>query len=160
MAVQELCKKIKIEQFLIFYLDGEKFAFPVLNLNGVVGMPQVSPQNKIVDLIVLRIKDQIVPVFHLKPTLNLSEIEYNEKACVVLIQVKNKTESHFIGLVVDAVEMICEIPLLSINKYINHKTKINKKFITGLVKVGDDTITILNIDKLINTKEIAGFFEE
>lgn len=158
MPVKKFYKKMKNEQYLIFSMDGKKYGLEVLKINGVIGMPENPPQNKLVDLMAIKIREQIVPVFHLNWILKLSEIKYNDQACIILVKVKTKDSEKLIGLVVDMAEMVYDVPNSDIEKTALDNSKIDKELITGFIKLNEDMVELLDIDKIINKKEIVSFF--
>jgi len=57
------------------------------------------------------------------------------------------------GLIVDTVSDIMNIPASSISAAPDFGTRINTEFIAGMARTGDNLVLLLNVDKVLTDEE-------
>jgi len=153
MEMEQLKEKAQSEQFLVFLLDKKNYGFPILEIDGIISIPKVTPLPKAPPFVkgVINIREQIVPIIDLRLTFNMTQIEYNEQTCIVLIKVPIKNTEKLVGFVVDTVSEVFDIPISEIEEGANCGVEIDGEFLRGLGKAKNKIIILLNIAKIINT---------
>lgn len=157
MSTEQFSEKKQSEQFLVFLLDKKNYGFPILKIDGIISIPKINPMPKTPKFMkgVINVRGQIIPIIDLRLIFGMNEIEYNEQTCVVLIKIYIKNSEKLIGFVVDTVSEVFDIPVSEIDTLPSYGTEINGEFLKGVGKVKDKIIMLLNIDKIIDTKENA-----
>jgi len=78
--------------------------------------------------------------------------------CIVIVETGRAQDCdspHDIGIMVDAVSEVIEIPASEIEPPPSFGAKMRADFIFGMGKVAGDFVIILNIDKVLSVEEIA-----
>jgi purine-binding chemotaxis protein CheW len=80
-----------------------------------------------------------------------------KSTCIVIIEVATDNESDHphMGVVVDSVQAVLEIPAAEIEPAPAFGAKIRPDFIEGIAKVNGKFVILLNVDNVMSTEEIS-----
>lgn len=146
------------QNFLAFYLNRKNYAFPILKVNEVIVLPEITPMPKTPAYMkgVINLRGQIIPIIDLRLALSMDEIEYDKQTCVIIVKLKITNFEKMVGFIVDCVSEVFEIETLNIEPPPNYGEKINDEFLNGIGKVKDKIVMLLDIDKIL-THDIENF---
>lgn len=135
--------------YLTFTLDGEPFAVSTLSVYAIVEAtqlitkPGVSPKLRRA----IRLRNVLVPVIDLGANLGGQPIKVGPGTSIVILEVTCGDRMQMIGVVVDAVEKVLEIPLVEIGPPASSDSKVRNDFTLGTVTVNNHTVTLLDIER-------------
>jgi purine-binding chemotaxis protein CheW len=80
-----------------------------------------------------------------------------KSSCIVIIEIETNTEGERqnMGVVVDAVQAVLEIPASEIEPAPTFGSKIRSDFIEGIGKVNGKFVILLNVNRVLSTQEIG-----
>lgn len=141
-------------KLVTFSLGKEKYGLDIMKIDAVAEYQEVTSlphaANFIEGIINFR-KREVLPLINLRIKFNLPDFENKEESKVIVI----KTKDRKIGILVDEVK---EVMSLS-PEVIEEKPKVGgmKKthFISGIAKLENQMIVILDINKLLTEEEIV-----
>jgi purine-binding chemotaxis protein CheW len=81
----------------------------------------------------------------------MGDQEYTKFTVVVVVKLHDKS----VGLVVDAVSDVLDIPAEEIRAVPDCAGRADIGFISGIATIGEKLVVILNIEKLLNEEEIS-----
>jgi purine-binding chemotaxis protein CheW len=96
-----------------------------------------------------------VPVLDLAARFGKKSSEVTKKTCIVIVEVQSGEERHDMGVVVDAVNAVLEIPVSEIEPPPSFGAKIRSDFIEGMGKVAGKFVILLNVHQVLSTEEIG-----
>jgi purine-binding chemotaxis protein CheW len=96
-----------------------------------------------------------VPVVDLSARFGRKGADVSKRTCIVIIEVENEDVHQDIGVVVDMVNEVLEIPVGEIEPAPSFGAKIRADFIGGMGKVNGKFVIILNVDKVLSVDELA-----
>jgi len=139
-------------KYLTFKLGKEEFGLAILKVREIDGMLDITavPQMPAYMKGVINLRGKVVPVVDLRLKFGLPEAQYTEQTCIILVNV-----GHEIGIVVDTVSEVLEIPASQIDPPPVFALEIDTSFILGMGKVGDAVKILLDIDRILNTQELC-----
>jgi purine-binding chemotaxis protein CheW len=79
----------------------------------------------------------------------------SRRTCIVIIEVENADEKHDIGVMVDSVSEVLEIPRSEIEPPPAFGAKIRVDFMAGMGKVAGKFVIILNANKVLSVDELS-----
>ncbi len=82
-------------------------------------------------------------------------VPYTQTTVVIVMKVYSDTQDRTMGIIVDAVSDVHNIKKESIKPAPVMHGAINNDFIQGLAKVDNKMIIVVDIDALLNSKELA-----
>ncbi len=104
---------------------------------------------------VINLRGSVVPVIDLAARFGGSQTEVGRRTCIVIVEVEDEDAKHDIGIMVDAVSEVLDIPGSEIEPPPSFGAKIRADFIFGMGKVAGKFVIILNINKVLSVEEIA-----
>ena len=113
--------------YLVFIVGTEEYAMPVKRIREVVGYVPVIPFSKRQGLFqgIIPWRDELVPVVDLRVTVGGGSGWVTQHTCIVITGLPVDGEELLVGVVVDAVAEILEIPdHLSISSELPHSSGV------------------------------------
>jgi len=77
------------------------------------------------------------------------------RTCIVIIELIDGDTRHDIGVMVDAVSEVLEIPPAEIEPPPAFGARIRTDFISGMGKINNKFVIILDVEKVLSVEEIA-----
>lgn len=145
------------QQYLTFLLGGEMFAVGILNVKEIIEYGTVTSIPMMPSFIrgVINLRGAVVPVIDLSSRFGNPPSQVSRRTCIVIIEVSEGDERQDIGIVVDAVSEVLEIPRSDIEPPPAFGAKIRADFITGMGKVNGRFVIILNVGQVLSVEEIS-----
>ncbi len=145
------------QQYLTFLLEGEMFAVGILNVKEIIEYGTVTSIPMMPPFIrgVINLRGSVVPVVDLSSRFGNNPAQVSRRTCIVIVEVMDGEERHDIGIVVDAVSEVLEIPRTDIEPPPSFGAKIRADFITGMGKVNGNFVIILNVGQVLSVEEIS-----
>jgi len=80
-----------------------------------------------------------------------------KSTCIVIVEVPTATEGETqnMGVVVDSVQAVLEIPTSEIEPAPTFGSKIRSEFIEGIAKVNGKFVILLNVNRVLSNEEIG-----
>lgn len=144
-------------QYLTFSLGGEMFAVGILNVKEIIEYGHLTEIPMMPAFIrgVINLRGSVVPVIDLSARFGGKATEVSRRTCIVIVEVSDGETRHDIGIMVDAVSEVLDIPGSEIEPPPSFGARIRADFIFGMGKVDGKFVIILNIDKVLSVEEIA-----
>ncbi|TGL57330.1 purine-binding chemotaxis protein CheW [Leptospira ognonensis] len=144
-------------QYLTFLISEEAFGLGILNIKEIIEFESVTHVPMMPSYIpgVINLRGNVVPVIDLNHRFYKQKTEFGRKTCIIITEVALEKESIDVGLLVDAVNEVVDIPENMIENAPSFGAKIRLDFIQGLGKVEDKFVILLNIEKILNLDELS-----
>ncbi len=144
-------------QYLTFMLGGEMYAIGILNIKEIIEYGQVTEVPMMPAFIrgVINLRGRVVPVVNLLARFGKPSSEITKRSCIVIIEVGTEEERQDIGVVVDLVSEVLEIPASEIEPPPSFGAKIRSDFISGMGKVDGKFVVMLSVNKVLSVDEMS-----
>lgn len=144
-------------QYLTFALGGEMFAVGILHVKEIIEYGNLTEIPMMPAFIrgVINLRGSVVPVIDLAARFGGEPTAVGRRTCIVIVEVADDDTRHDIGIMVDAVSEVLDIPGGEIEPPPSFGARIRADFIFGMGKVAGKFVIILNIDKVLSVEEIA-----
>ncbi|MDY0074200.1 MAG: chemotaxis protein CheW [Thauera sp.] len=145
------------QQYLTFSLGEEVFALGILNVKEIIEFGNVTEIPMMPPFIrgVINLRGAVVPVIDLSARFGDGLSKISRRTCIVIVELEGEEGSQDLGVIVDAVNEVLEIPRSEIEPPPAFGAKIRADFIQGMGKVDGEFIIILNVERVLSTDEIA-----
>lgn len=152
----ELVETQEHQQYLTFMLKGEVFAIGILVIKEIIEYGQLTEVPRMPGFVrgVINLRGAVVPVVDLAARFGKDSTVIGRRTCIVIIEVVNGEDTQVIGVMVDAVNAVLEIPPGDIEAAPNFGAKIRADFIQGMGKVEGKFVIMLNVDKVLSADEL------
>lgn len=144
-------------QYLTFMLGGEMFAIGILGIKEILEYGQLTSVPMMPAFVrgVINLRGAVVPVVDLSARFGRHSSEITRRSCIVIIEAESETDTQDVGLMVDAVSAVLEIPASEIEPAPSFGAKIRSDFISGMAKVNGKFVIVLNVDRVLSVDEMA-----
>lgn len=145
------------QQYLTFTLHGEMFAVGILNVKEIIEYGNLTEIPMMPAFVrgVINLRGAVVPVIDLSCRFCNAASLVGKRTCIVIVEVQEGDYRHDIGIMVDAVSEVLEIPAAEIEPPPAFGARIRTDFIAGMGKVAGKFVIILNIMKVLSVDEMA-----
>jgi len=147
----------RIHQYVTFSLGKELFGVEVTRTREILSLTPVTrvPQTPGYLLGVINLRGQVVPVVDMRIKLGMPVGEDTEDTCIIVVEVQIDGETIIVGALADAVREVLEISGSHVEPPPRLGTRLKTEFITGMGRVDDQFLILLNIDRVFNGEELA-----
>jgi purine-binding chemotaxis protein CheW len=155
-AIQEIT--IKTGKYLTFTLSDESYGIGILKVKEIIGMMPITSVPRTPKFVkgVINLRGKVIPVMDLRLKFAMGEIPYTDRTCIIVVEIDAESGTVLIGIVVDAVSEVLNITEEEIEDAPVFGSKLNTDYILGMAKTDGGVKILLNIDKVLSTKEITG----
>jgi purine-binding chemotaxis protein CheW len=143
-------------QFLTFRLGGESYALDILNVKEIIDYGRLTELPMMPTSIrgVINLRGAVVPVVDLAAHFSGQSSEVRQRTCIVIAEVERDHHKLDVGLMVDAVSEVIEIPADDIEQPPEFVGNIHAEYIDGMAKINNEFIVILDILNCLSTEDL------
>ncbi|MBU0994475.1 MAG: chemotaxis protein CheW [Proteobacteria bacterium] len=144
-------------KYLTFSLAGEEYGIGILKIKEIIGMMPITtvPQTPSFVKGVINLRGKVIPVMDLRLRFHMNAIDYNERTCIIVVEIDGQSGMIQIGIVVDAVSEVLNIKGTDIEETPTFGTKLNTDYILGMAKMEGGVKILLDIDQVLSAEEIS-----
>jgi len=141
------------QEFLVFTLGNEEYGIDILKVQEIRGYDQVTRIANTPDFIkgVTNLRGVIVPIVDLRVKFSQQDVEYNDNTVVIVLNLGQRV----VGIVVDGVSDVLSLASDQIRPAPEFAVTLSTEYLTGLGALGDRMLILVNIEKLLNSDEMA-----
>jgi len=145
------------QQYLTFTLSSEPYAISILCIKEIIQFGQLTQVPRMPTFIrgVINLCGAVVPVIDLSARFGRFATVVGQRNCIIIVEVMTGDEKHSIGVMVDAVNAVLEIPAKEIESAPTFGTNIRTDFIEGMGKINGKFVIILNVQHVLSMDDMA-----
>lgn len=164
MAVESAVAKIAQEgKYLSFILGKEEYGLEILKVQEINGLMPITPVPRSPGYVrgVINLRGKVVPIVCLRERFRMPRVPDTEKTCVIVVQVQFGEQQITMGIIVDEVSEVLNIARDQIEGPPGFGNGTEEAdFVTGMGKLEDKVVILLDIDALLGDRALAGILEE
>ncbi len=142
-------------KYMTFKSGNEYFGLEIRYVNTIIQLQSVTKIPETEDYIkgLINLRGKVIPVIDVRLRFKQPELDYNDRTCIIVINVK----SMMVGLIVEQIAEVVEIADDNIlpPPTIGRGDKGHNKYVYGIGKVGDTVKLLLDPDKLLNDEDLS-----
>ena len=144
-------------QYLTFTLTGEVFAIGILAIKEIIEYSTLTTVPMMPTYVrgVINLRGAVVPVLDLAVRFGKPASPVTKKTCIVIIEIATAAERQDVGVVVDAVDSVLDIPSDQIEPPPAFGARIGTDFIEGMGKVNGRFVILLDVNSVLAPEEAA-----
>lgn len=145
------------QQYLTFMLGEEMFAIGILVIREIIeyGYLTVVPMAPPFIRGVINLRGAVVPVIDMARRFDRKPGAVSNRTCIVIIEIETDHDHQVMGVVVDAVSEVLEIPLQDIEPPPQFGSHIREDFIAGMAKVDGRFVVLLDVNRVLCAREVT-----
>ncbi len=144
-------------KLLSFGLGKEEYGLDILAVREIIGLIDITPLPRTPEYVkgVINLRGKIIPVIELRKRFGMPSVKYTEETCIIVVDApaEGEAESRLMGVVVDTVREVLDIPMAAIEPPPEFGCSISMDYITGIGKVKDKVVIMLDTAKVMNTAD-------
>ena len=144
-------------QLVGFRLGKEEYGIDILKVQEINRIADITRIPQSPDFVegVINLRGNVIPIIDLRKRFNMPEREHDRQTRIVVGEIDGKT----VGLVVDAVSEVIRLPANTIEPAPKIVSKDQADYITGIGKLDDRLLMLLDIDKILTVSDKEELFE-
>lgn len=149
------------DKYMTFKSGSEYFGLKIQYVNEIIQFQTITAIPETEDYIkgLINLRGKVIPVIDAQLRFKQEPFEYNDRTCIIVINVK----STMVGVIVEEIAEVVEIkeenilppPAIGRGDNADHK-----KYVYGIGKVGNSVKLLLDPDKLLNDVDLSGAEQE
>lgn len=144
-------------QFLTFQLGGEMFAIGILTIKEIIEYGELTSVPMMPSTVrgVINLRGAVVPVIDLQARFGKGAVVAGKRTCIVIVEVEAQGERQVIGVIVDAVNEVVDIPPEDIEPPPSFGARIRTDFIHGMGKVRGRFVILLELERVLSLDDLG-----
>lgn len=146
---EEEAEDIRQGKYMTFQLEKDVFGIELKYVNEILQFQPITPIPEVEPFIkgLINLRGKIIPVIDVAERFGKKSFSYNDRTCVIVIEVKNVE----VGLIIENIAEVVSIKEEDIlpPPSINH-VNMQSKFIRGIGKVDENVKLLLDPVKLLS----------
>jgi purine-binding chemotaxis protein CheW len=153
MATQTLAAPGK---YLSFALGDEEYALPVLRVREIIKMMEITQVPKVPAHVkgVINLRGRVIPIVDLRIKFGF-EAPLTERTCIIVVETAFARGPTALGMVVDGVSEVLNIPADEIEPTPDFGERINNGYMSGVAKSRAGVKMLLDLDRILERGEAA-----
>ena len=144
-------------KYLTFNLGKEEFGIEILKVIEIIGLMKITTVPRTPEFVrgIINLRGTIHPVINLRLKFGMESIEDTEETCIIVVEIEKGEEIEQIGVVVDAVKEVLDVPGNCIEPAPELGQNVNTKFIMGMAKIKNEVKILLNVQKIFAETDLS-----
>ncbi len=140
-------------QLVSFQLAEEEYGIEITKIREIILMGEITQVPQTPDYVkgLINLRSTVIPVIDLRTRFGLPEGEVTDESRIMVLHVGTKT----IGIVVDGVSEVLRVTQNQIAEPPPTVAGLGRKYLTGLVKLEERLLIMLDIDKILDEEDTA-----
>jgi purine-binding chemotaxis protein CheW len=144
-------------KYLTFILDNEEYGIALLKVKEIIGMMPITsvPQTPEYVKGVINLRGKVIPVSDLRLRFEMSAADYNDRTCIIVVEIQGEDTTIQVGIVVDAVSEVMNIKAEEVEEAPSFGTKVETDYILGMANMEGQVKILLDIDRVLTSETMA-----
>ncbi len=140
------------DRYLTFKTASEDYGIEIKYVVEIIGLYKITPIPESPNYVkgVINLRGKVIPVIDIRTRFGLEFKEYDEKTCIIVVNINNL----IIGIIVDTINEVVLIPEKNVDSTRSFVNENRSRFITGLGKINDSIVVLLDIMKILSNEEL------
>jgi purine-binding chemotaxis protein CheW len=156
MERQEGTSTSREGKYLTFTLNKEEYGIGILKVKEIIGMMPITQVPQTPEYLegVINLRGKVIPVIDLRVKFGMDRVDYDERACIVVVETEAGSDTALVGIVVDSVSEVLNIRAELIEETPTFSGRLTTGYILGMAKTESSLKILLDIDKVIEAQAI------
>lgn len=134
-------------RYLTFTLGAEVFGLEIRHVTSIIGIQPITPIPEAADYVrgLINLRGKVIPVIDVRLKFGKEPVEYNDRTCIIVLEIETLT----MGLIVDQVSDVVTIGCDNIVDPPDRKTGAYNRYVKAVGLSGNSIRLLLDSSKLI-----------
>jgi purine-binding chemotaxis protein CheW len=146
-------KDSRVIQLVGFRLGDEDYAIAITKIQEIILMKPITRIPEVPHFIegLINLRGVVIPIINLRKRFGMPHRDQDEETRTIVVSLDDKT----IGCVVDAVTRVMRVTEDQIQQAPTALMAVSQRYISGLAKLDDRLLIVLDVEKLFDPNELA-----
>ncbi|MDN3575535.1 chemotaxis protein CheW [Chitinimonas viridis] len=152
-----MVEPVEQPQYLTFRLGTETYALEILHIKEIIeygGLTEVPLMPRFLRG-VINLRGAVVPVIDLAVRFGRPATTIGKRSCIVIVEVQYGDDWHDLGVIVDAVDEVLDLPPEAIEPAPAFGAQLRAEFIRGMGKISGRFVIVLALEHVLSIDEMA-----
>lgn len=145
----------QLNKYVTFKSGNEYFGLKIEYVNEIIVIQEITQIPESEDYVkgLINLRGKIIPVIDVRIRFKQEPKEYNDRTCIVVVNVKDMV----VGLIVEQIAEVVEITRDNIldTPTLGHEDKMQNQYVYGVGKVGESVKLLLDPERLLKDDDLA-----
>ncbi len=150
-------------KYLTFALADEEYGIGILKVREIIGLMEITavPQTPPYVKGVINLRGRVIPVLELRTKFGMASQEYNDRTCIIVVEVNAAGGTIQVGMLVDSVSEVLNIAAEEIEPPPSFGTsQVDTGAILGMAKIKGDVKILLDVNSVVGKGLLEQFSEK
>ncbi|NMB34458.1 MAG: purine-binding chemotaxis protein CheW [Clostridium sp.] len=149
--MQEYEEDTQKDKYLTFVIGKEVYGIEIKFVTEIIGIQPITQVPELPNYVkgIINLRGKIVPVIDVRLRFKKEPRDYNDRTCIVVIDIKEIS----VGLIVDSVAEVVDISEEDIVPPPNTNTGFNNRYIKGIGKMDEQVKLIIDCNEFLDDKQ-------
>ncbi len=140
-----------IYQLVSFVIENEEFGVDILKVQEIIRTVEITRVPKSPEFVegVINLRGKIVPVIDLRKRFGIARKDRDNETRIVVVDLVDKV----VGFLVDKVKEVIRVEKSIIEPPPELTTSVSTNYITGVAKLQDRLLILLDLDRVLSSDE-------
>lgn len=139
-------------KYLTFALANEEYGISILKVREIIGLMEITAVPQTPDFVkgVINLRGRVIPVLELRTKFGMVAQEYNDRTCIIVVEVNGATSTIQVGMLVDSVSEVLNILEDELEESPSFgSTQMDTDCILGMGKVKGEVKILLDVNQVV-----------
>lgn len=148
-------------KYLTFAVSKERYGLEILKVQEIIKITSITSVPRCPSFIkgVINLRGKIIPVLDLRSKFNIESIPYDDKTCIIVINIDSNSQKTAIGIIVDTVLEVIDFNSTDIQPAPDYGRHLASEFIVGMGNKDNKLNILVDIEKIVTNQEVATLAE-
>ncbi|MBF8984589.1 purine-binding chemotaxis protein CheW [Lutibacter sp. B2] len=140
-------------QFIIFKLEEEQYGINIITVQEITQFKECNKISNMPHFVegIINLRGKIVPIICLKKRFKIEERQINTETRIIVVNINDKQ----VGFIVDEASEVISLNENDIELPPDMIASVERQYITGIGKLKDKIIILLDLEKIMTNDENA-----
>ena len=142
-------------KYLIFAMGEQEYGIGILWIREIIGVMPIKTIPQTPDYIkgVINLRGNVIPVIDLRLRFSMKAKEYNERTCIIILDVASEERGKQVGMIVDSVSEVMDIKAGDIEEPPTMGLHINTNYILAMAKTESGVKILFDTNRLFSGQD-------
>ncbi len=143
--------KASAGKYLTFALSNEEYGVGILNVREIIGLMEITAVPHTLPHVkgVINLRGRVIPVLDLRLKFGMEVQEYDERTCIIVVEIESSSGAMQVGMLVDSVSEVLNVDKDEIEPPPAFGTHLHADYILGMAKVKGNVKILLDADRVV-----------
>lgn len=144
-------------QYLTFQVTGQTYAMRIAAIKEIIEYGSMTSIPLMPTFIrgVINLRGAVVPVIDLAARMGFAPAQPSRRTCIVIVEMHNDGEVFEMGVVVDGVSEVLELPAQDLEPPPSFGAKVRSDFIEAMARIRGQFVIVLRLEQVLSIDEVS-----